>query len=117
MALSVSACAPAAEPCDDAIHAVLAPAGLAGIGHEMAVGSGDTWFIPPTTGTWSQDVHWDGNQYFMKLGIWTAQPQSPVVMVVRKDGALGSASSSPTERRIKLSVTPDWYRFSAGTDL
>jgi hypothetical protein len=44
---------------------------MAAIGQDMAVGSGDTWFFPPTTGTLSQGVHWDGKQYFMKLGIWT----------------------------------------------
>jgi len=32
----------------------------------MAVGAGDTSFIPPTTGTWSQGAHWDGTHVDLK---------------------------------------------------
>lgn len=88
---------PTPKPCDDAIHPVAAPAGLSAIGHDQAVGSGDTWFIPPTTGTFSPEVHWDGKQYFMKIGIWTSMAQPPMVTVSRTDGrASGSASFGPT---------------------
>ena len=67
LAFLTSACAPSViEPCDDAIHLSAAPAGLAAIGHEMAVGAGDTSFIPPTTGTWSQGAHWDGTHVDLK---------------------------------------------------
>jgi len=97
VALLALACGPAvAEPCDDAIHPVPAPPAMAAISQDMAVGSGDTWFFPPTTGTLSQGVHWDGKQYFMKLGIWTTMSRPPVVTVTRRDGTLGSASFSPT---------------------
>ena len=85
------------EPCDDTIQVVAAPPGLSAIGHDRAVGSGDTWFIPPTTGTFSEGVHWDGKQYFMKLGIWTSMGRPPDVTVKRTDGrATGRSSFSPT---------------------
>lgn len=82
--------------CDDSIPAISAvpPEGLRG----PAVGSGDTWFAAPATGTWSQDVRWNGESYFLKLGIWTLMDKPPSVQVHRLDRAApnGSASFRPT---------------------
>jgi hypothetical protein len=98
---SLWACSPfeATDPaCDEAVDvASTIPAALAARGVKAAVGSGDTWFLPPATGRWSQDVRWNDGQFFLKLGVWSLSSEPPVI-TVRKVGAkvTGSAASSPT---------------------
>lgn len=62
------------------------------------VGSGDTWFAAPARGTWSQDVRWDGQAYYTKIGIWTSRTEPPSLAIRQIGGAKvsGSASFFPT---------------------
>jgi len=83
--------------CDDALHPSAEPPSVLATRGSW-VGSGDTWFAAPATGTFSQDVRWDGQTYFVKIGMWTLTTQQPEVAVRQVGGAGGSgtASSSPT---------------------
>lgn len=86
-------------PCNDSPElASQVPAALVARGHSTAVGSGDTWFLPPAQGKLSQDVRWDGTSYFLKVGVWTLASTAPLITVqqVGGKGGQGSASSSPT---------------------
>ncbi len=102
--LALQACSPVASlqpaaPCDDSIvRAADVPPALTSRGITDAVGSGDTWFLPPAQGNFAQDVRWFDGQYFLKLGVWSLAPVAPVITIrwVGTGQAQGSASSSPT---------------------
>lgn len=83
--------------CDDSIQAAAVLPPMLAAERVSAVGSGDTWFIAPSGGTWSQDVRWDGQAYFLKIAIWTLQSEPPTVIVRQVRGAAnGSAAFFPT---------------------
>lgn len=101
----LGACSPVATvpppepPCDDAVElAANLPPALVSRGIDAAVGSGDTWLLPPSQGKWAQDVRWFGGEYFLKIGVWTLSTHAPVITVRQIGNALarGTSSSSPT---------------------
>lgn len=90
IALGLGACSPVSTvtptepPCDDSVaFAAELPAALVFRGVDAAVGSGDTWFLPPSQGKWAKDVRWFGAEYFVKIGVWTLSRQAPVINVRR----------------------------------
>ena len=86
--------------CDETMELVRElPPELTSAGDVVAVGSGDTWLLPPSEGNkWSQDVRWDGNTYFLKLGIRTLASLPPSIEVREIGGAHanGKAEVFPT---------------------
>lgn len=105
IATALAACSPAVTPaltertCDEAIELVYElPPELVSRGNTVAVGSGDTWFLPPSRGKWADDVRWDAGEYFLKLGIWTlsSQPPNTIVQEVGGSQGRGKASFFPT---------------------
>jgi hypothetical protein len=87
-------------PCDDTVRATTQlPPAMAAPGRS-GVGEGDTWFIAPTRGTWSELVQWDGETYYLKLPIWTARDDPPSVTVrkVTDAQATGTVSFTPTSQ-------------------
>lgn len=88
--------------CDETMELVRdLPPELTSAGDVVAVGSGDTWLLPPSEGNrWSQDVRWDGNAYFLKLGIRTLASVPPAIEVREIGGAHanGKAEVFPTSK-------------------
>ena len=93
-----------AGPCDDAVGPTAPNPPVAPAAGQVFVGSGSAFFIGTAGHRWRENVVYEHNTYFSKIGIYTLDPRPPAVTVRRVDGpGVGRIDFAPTSQGL-----PGW---------